>query len=415
MTSAIAPLQINAERLRADFDALSQIGTTGDGGVHRPAFSEAHLAAQAWFRDRIQSSGLKCCVDAAGNHSAILPSSQPHAPTLMIGSHLDSVPHGGRFDGALGVVIALEILRTVRDAQLDLPVHLEAIDFVDEEGTHVGHLGSLAFTGQLTSAALTFPRSGRSLLEAGLQRAGRSEADLLNAKRAINLAGYLELHVEQGTELESSGTPIGIVTHILGKCSYRLTFKGRADHAGTTPMAQRFDALQGACAFTLAVRETVLQEFLNCVANVGNLHCYPGAFNIVPGEVIVSLEFRAMTQSQLDGLRTALLHQAEIAAKRFSLSLTADLLYEHQAAIMHEHVQNRFRQVCERLNLSYREMVSGSGHDGQSLSDRCPVGMIFIPSVNGVGHSPHELSHWHDCVNGANVLLQTTLLMALNR
>ena len=250
MTDLRRELRIDADRLKTDFDVLAEIGCTGDGGVHRPAFGEAHLAARAWFREQIEAAELEFRVDGAGNHSAILASGLPGTATLLLGSHLDSVSKGGRFDGALGVLAALETLRVVKKAWEDdaiFPYHLEAIDFTDEEGTLVGLLGSSALAGSLTPLDLQNPRGGRETLLAGLERSGLTEQGMLSAGRAPqSLAGYLELHIEQGSHLEKSEADIGIVTGIVGIGSYRLSFVGRADHAGTTSMADRLDAAQGA-------------------------------------------------------------------------------------------------------------------------------------------------------------------------
>jgi beta-ureidopropionase / N-carbamoyl-L-amino-acid hydrolase len=236
-------LRVSSERLKADFEALSRFGATPQGGVDRPALGEAHLAARAWLRQRIQSDGLELRLDQAGNHLAFLGCGPQSAPTLLLGSHLDSVPDGGRFDGALGVLAALEVLRSVRDTGQSLPVNLEAIDFTDEEGTLVGLLGSYALAGLLKVEDLLSPRGGRQHLLTGLERAGLSEGGLLEARREpSSLAGYLELHIEQGRRLVQAGVQIGVVTSIVGICSYRLTFTGRADHAGTTPMGDRLDA-----------------------------------------------------------------------------------------------------------------------------------------------------------------------------
>ncbi len=270
--------------------------------------SEAHLAARAWFRAQAESVGLETHVDGAGNHSALLRCASPGAPVLLLGSHLDSVPNGGRFDGALGVIAALEVLQVVQSASLRLPFHLEAIDFTDEEGTLVGLLGSAALAGNLTAQELETPRGGRENLLNGLRRAGLTEAGLLSDGRdAHTLAGYLELHIEQGPRLRQAGLPIGVVTGIVGIASYRLTFIGRANHAGTTPMQERLDAAQGAAAFILAVRALVVGEFPGCTANVGLVNLLPGAYNIIPGAAVVGLECRAADLPTFKHLEQALL------------------------------------------------------------------------------------------------------------
>ncbi len=287
-------IHINSDRMLASFNELASIGATAEGGVHRPTFSEAHLAARRWFREEIERSGLEFHVDGAGNHSAVLTFERSSVPTLLIGSHLDSVPNGGRFDGALGVIAALEVLMAVRENAIPLKVRLEAIDFTDEEGTLVGLLGSAAVTGHLHPEILQNPRGGREALLEGMERAGLSEKGMLSAARPReSMIGYLELHIEQGKRLERSGVDIGIVSAIVGISSYQLSFIGRADHAGTTTMQDRLDASLGASAFTLAARELVMRDFPQCVVNVGRMDFTPGAFNIVPARVDLSLEFRS--------------------------------------------------------------------------------------------------------------------------
>ena len=406
-------LKIDPQRLREHFEALAAIGGTGDGGVNRPALSEAHLAARAWFRAQAQRAGLETHVDGAGNHSALLRCGLPGAPVLLLGSHLDSVPDGGRFDGALGVTAALEVLQVVQSANLQLPFHLEALDFTDEEGTLVGLLGSSALTGKLTAKELETPRGGRENLLNGLKRAGLTEAGLLSAGRDPQLlAGYLELHIEQGPRLRQAGLPIGVVTGIVGIASYRLTFTGRANHAGTTPMQARLDAAQGAAAFILAVRELVVGEFPGCTANVGLVNLLPGAYNIIPGSALVGLECRAADLPTFEQLEQALLRRALAEAGRFGLGLEAELLGRHLPAPMNPLVQQMIAESAQDLLLEALRLPSGAGHDAQSFASRCPTGMIFVPSVDGISHSPREFTEWQACVNGANVLLKTVVKYA---
>lgn len=406
-------LRIDSSRLYADFENLAKFGATGDGGVHRPTFSEAHLAARAWFRTQIEQAGLEYHTDGAGNQSARLKCAGENAPTLLLGSHLDSVPHGGRFDGALGVCAALEVLRVVKENHLALAVNLEAIDFTDEEGTLVGFIGSAGVAGNLTPADLQNPRGGRDQLQAGLARAGLTKAGLFTAARPReSIAGYLELHIEQGKRLIDAHANIGIVTAIVGIGSYRLKFIGRADHAGTTSMPERLDAAQGASAFALAAREIVMQNFPRCVANVGKMEFAPGAFNIVPASVVVSLEYRAPTEAEFAQLAEALIERAKAEANRFGLAIEIDFLGKHAPTPMSAKAQRAFVDACEVLGLSHVPLVSGAGHDAQSLAHVWEVGMIFVPSRDGASHSAREFTEWGDCENGANVLLQAAVRFA---
>ena len=416
-------LLVNSDRMLAAFNQLALIGSTGDGGVNRPTFSEAHLAARKWFNDEIERLGLEFRTDGAGNHSAFLASAGRVAPhdsvgayrdqTLLLGSHLDSVPNGGRFDGALGVMAALEVLKTVKENGLRLKVNLEAIDFTDEEGTLVGLLGSAALAGHLSPEVLQNPRGGRAQLIRGMQRAGLSEESMLSAARARDsLAGYLELHIEQGKRLERANINVGIVSAIVGIWSYRLTFIGRADHAGSTTMDDRLDASLGASSFTLAARELVIKDFPNCVVNVGKMDFTPGAFNIVPAQVNVSLEFRSPDEEEFNHLASVLIACAKTEAQHFGLELNVEDLGKHSPSIMSDKVQRAYAEACDGLGLTHTSLTSGAGHDGQSLADLCPVGMIFVASVDGASHSPREYTKWEDCVNGANVLLQAVMKLA---
>lgn len=414
MTETLRKLRINSDRMRAAFNELAGIGATGDGGVHRPSLSEAHLAARKWFREQVEKAGLGFRTDGAGNHSAVLENTGRDTlrrdQTLLLGSHLDSVPNGGRFDGALGVIAAFEVLQTIKDAGLNPGVNLEAIDFTDEEGTLVGLLGSGALAGRLHSDAWQNPRGGRAALVEGMKRAGLSDETILSATRPReSLAGYLELHIEQGKRLEYASTKIGIVSAIVGIWSYRLSFIGRADHAGTTAMDDRLDASLGASAFTLQARESVMKNFPNCVVNVGNMEFVPGAFNIVPAQVDVSLEFRSADEEEFKRLDSVLLELAHREAKRFDLELQVTPLGRHSPTLMSRRVQQVFAEACDDLGLSHISLTSGAGHDGQSFDGICPVGMIFVPSKEGASHSAREFTEWEDCVNGANVLLQTVL------
>jgi hydantoinase/carbamoylase family amidase len=233
------------------------------------------------------------------------------------------------------------------------------------------------------------------------------------ARPKESLAGYLELHIEQGKRLERADIDIGIVSAIVGIWSYRLSFIGRADHAGTTTMDDRLDASLGSSAFTLAAREIVMKDFPNCVVNIGNMEFTPGAFNIIPAQVDVGLEFRSPDEEEFKRLDAALLARAQQEAERFGLGLKVDFLGKHSPSLMDTQIQSIFAEVCNELELSHVSLTSGAGHDGQSFDGLCPVGMIFVPSKDGASHSPREFTEWKDCVNGANVLLQTVLRLAM--
>lgn len=408
-----ASLRINAQRFRADFDALGRIGATKAGGSHRPALSPAHLEARAWLRARAREASLEVRVDGAGNHSALLRCGQPAAPCLLLGSHLDTVPNGGCYDGALGVLAALEALRTVSESGLKLNVDLEAIDFTDEEGTLCSFLGSHAVAGNLRPQDLEAPRGGREAFEAGLSRAGLTRDGVLSAARPRDhFAGYLELHIEQGRRLEAAGVAIGVVSAIPGIGFYQLVFTGRADHAGTSPLDERLDAARGAAAFVLSYPGVVLSGFPNCFANVGRMRLEPGASNIVPERAVLSLEYRSPQTETFERLGAALIENAREQAAQTGLGFEAEFLGSHPPAAMDAAVQAQITAAAADLSLTNMTLPSRAGHDAQTMAALCPAGMIFVPSVGGASHSPAEFTRWEDCVNGANVLLQTALRLA---
>ena len=398
-------MRVDEARLREDFEALAAIGATPAGGVDRPSLGEAHLAARRWFLERAAASGLETRVDAAGNHSAVLPAG---GPTLLLGSHLDSVPDGGRYDGALGVIAALHVLLALQGH--DLPLTLEAIDFTDEEGTLVGLLGSEALTGVLNDETLRNPRGGREALLAGLERAGLREEHLREAQRdPATLAGYVELHIEQGPRLERAGAQIGIVTGIVGARSYTLHFRGTTGHAGTTPMDSRRDAGLAAAVFAASASALVVRDFPDCVATVGDMSFQPGGFNVVPGSVRVSVEFRSLAREQLDALESVLLDEARAAAGEHALGVDVTPVGHWAPTVLDAGVRAAIEAAADGLGLAALELTSGAGHDAQALAGITPSGMIFVPSAGGVSHTPLEHTDWQDCVNGANTLLHTAL------
>jgi hydantoinase/carbamoylase family amidase len=348
-------------------------------------------------------------MDGAGNHSAWLPAKNPEIPTLLLGSHLDSVPSGGRYDGALGVMAALEVLRSLRDTGLELRYNLEAIDFTDEEGAHVGLLGSQALTGRLTPEQLLNPASGRPALEEGLQRAGLDETGIFSARRdPASLLAYLELHIEQGPHLVRACTQIGIVTTIVGMRSFTITYTGQADHAGTTPLDARKDAGLGTADFMVKAHARVRHDFPGCVLNFGQVHFHPGAFNIVPAIAEFKLEFRSADLGTLNLMERTLLDLTAKIAEEHGLGISVQSHDRLEPTDCSPLVQKAIADTCGLLELKHIALSSGAGHDAMMLGRICQAGMIFVPSSGG-SHCPAEYAAWDDCVNGANVLLNSAV------
>jgi N-carbamoyl-L-amino-acid hydrolase len=404
---------INQKRFLHWMDEQAKIGGTDAGGLNRPALSEADLAARDWFHHLIDEHGFAYHMDGAGSQFARLPSQNPDAKTLLIGSHLDSVPDGGRFDGALGVLAAFEAAVTLKEAGVQLPFHLEVVNFTDEEGTLAGLLGSRALAGTLSREELQHPRGGRARLEAGMARLGIDDNSILDARRnPDDLLGYIEVHIEQGTRLESSKTAIGVVTSIVGIRSCWLTFTGEAAHAGTISMQGRKDAFQGAALFARQARQHVIDNFSPGVVNVGQVEMAPGAFNIVPQTARIAVEFRHGDADIFDDMEAALLEIAQESADACNLTLTIKKVDAIPPAPMTPAFVQAVEDAADTLDLSHTRLLSFAGHDAQSLAAVTNSVMYFVPSQDGISHNPHEYTAPQDCINGANVMLHSVRQMA---
>ncbi|MBK9125795.1 MAG: Zn-dependent hydrolase [Chloroflexi bacterium] len=406
-------MNINAERLLAAMDEQAAIGRTEDGGLSRMSLSDADLEVREWFAERARAGGLTVRTDGAGNQRAAFASPRPDAPTLLIGSHLDSVPNGGRFDGALGVVAGLEVALTLADARADLPFHVEVVNFTDEEGTRLGLLGSTAMCGILTGETLDSVRLGCAELDAALERVGGSCDTALSAQRDFSdVVGYFEVHIEQGTRLERAGVDVGVVTAIVGIRSYWLTFGGQAAHAGTRPIPDRRDAFMGAAQFGLEARRLVLERFSPGVCNVGAVQVEPGAFNIVPATARIAFEFRHGDPATLDAMEESLLVLAQQAADDHGLSLEITSAGGAEPALMDSRLVETVERAADGAGLSHQRLMSFAGHDAQMLARVTPSVMFFVPCREGISHNPAEYCSPEDCVNAARVMLNSVLLTA---
>ncbi len=407
-------LKINSERLKADFDALAEIGVTMGGGLSRLALSNEDLAARSWYADRIEEAGLQIRDDEAGNLSGLLCSANPNAKTLMIGSHLDTVPNGGRYDGAIGVLIGLECLRRVRESGIKPKCHLEAINFTDEEGTWHSLFGSNALIGNLSADALNDALQANAAFRAALYRAGIRPDEIHRAKRnPDDILSYLEVHIEQSSSLHEQGVELGIVDRIVGRSTYNVTFYGEAAHAGTTTAEERRDALQGAAAYIILAHKLITEEYPEGVINCGHVSVKPDTFNIVPAEASLRVEFRHPDAATLTEMEARLIRLMQDCAKSYNLSVGADRILRRGAERMSPDLVHHFEQACRLERVSYMTIASYSGHNAQIMNQIVPAGMIFLPSVDGISHNPKEYTEWRHVEVGANILLRTVLQLAV--
>ena len=403
-------LRINSERLRGDFEALSEIGATVAGGVSRLALSNEDLAARSWFADRIEEAGLQVRDDEVGNLSGLLHSDDPAAKTLMIGSHLDTVPNGGRYDGAIGVLIALECLRRLKEAGIRPRCHLEAINFTDEEGTWQSLFGSNGLIGKITAVNISDTLQDNMAFRAALYRAGIRLHEIDLARRdAKSLLGFLEVHIEQGKKLHAQGYDLGIVDRIVGRTTYNVVFQGEAAHAGTTTADERRDALQGAAAFIIAAHRLVTSEYAEGVVNCGHVKVVPDSYNVVPAEASLRVEFRHPDTPTLQDMERRLLRLAQDCASERQLEVVTERALHRAAERMSADFAREIESACRAEQIHYRHIASYSGHNAQIMNQMAPAGMIFLPSVGGISHNPREFTEWRHVELGANVLLRTVL------
>ena len=392
--------RVDRGRLGQEMATLAELGATPAGAVTRIAYSEADRQARDWLDAQFTDLGMSVRRDQAGNSIALLPGRDPGLKAIALGSHTDTVPEGGRYDGSLGLIAALSCVRSLRGAGLQLRHPLAVINFEAEEATMAGAtFGSRAFVGELDPAIIERRawdgRTVRSHLEAaGLEPRAVPEA----ARGRESLTAFLELHIEQGPVLDAAGVPIGIVEGIVGIRRYAVDFPGIANHAGTTPMADRDDALVRAAPFVVAVRDAAVTHGI--VGTVGTLQVSPGSPNVIPGGVTIDVELRSAD----DGMLTA----AEQDLRRSANAVAAELrpLSAKAPERFSRHILERLGNVCEQAGLSHRRLWSGAGHDAGLLASITDAAMIFVPSKGGVSHSVEELTEQEDCVNGARILLE---------
>jgi N-carbamoyl-L-amino-acid hydrolase len=402
-----APPRVNGERLLRDLDSLAKLGATPEGGVNRPAYGDVDLHAREVVRDWMKAAGLAVRIDAAGNTFGRREGSAGDLPPIVIGSHTDSVPHGGKYDGPLGTLAALEVARTLREQGISLRHPLEVVNFQNEEG---GIVGSKAVAGKLGEGELALRSVSGFPLGEGIRRLGGDPDRLADAVLAPgSVAAYVELHIEQGRFLERGHLDIGVVEGIVGIYYWEVTFTGTASHAGTTPMADRHDALVAAARCVELVQTVVTSMNGRQVGTVGRLAVEPGAPNVIPGRVTATLELRDLDTTVIDALYEKIVPATRRIAEEMRTSVNFTPTTRVVPALTDHRVRAAIGQAARALGLSTLSMPSGAGHDAQNMSFVCPSGMIFVPSADGISHSPREYTKDEDVVNGANVLLGAVL------
>jgi len=386
---------------------LSNFGAREDGGIDRVAFSDADIEGRRYVRSLMEEAGLDVRVDLVGNILGRLEGTISDLPPIMVGSHLDSVPAGGNYDGPLGTLGALEGVRTLQDAGIELRHPVDVVVFVNEEG---GKTGSRVMAGEFRRQELELESASGFTIGEGIRRLGGDPERLAEAQVGPGeVAGFLELHVEQGAVLERSGIQVGVVEGIVGIRRWNAIVHGAANHAGTTPMDQRRDALLGAAQLVEAVNRAATSMEGSQVATVGRIQARPGAPNVIPGEVVMSIEVRALEMSRIQEVMNEVQKEADAIGVENGTPIDLNEFYLSGAAPTDERFRGWVESAADDLGLTHHRMPSGAGHDAQAVAHFAPMGMVFIPSIGGLSHHPEEYSRPEDIEAGVNVLLGALL------
>ncbi len=416
--SELTKMRVNLDRIKADVETLASIGRCDeDQGLYRMAFTDADIEARKWLLDRIDNAGLISRSDGAANIFGVLASDHD-SPSLVVGSHLDTVPCAGSLDGSLGVVVGLECLRVINQADYLPDRDVELVAFSDEEGRFGGMLGSEAFIGNINPLSVQHASdaSGFTLSEAMLSQ-GLDPSKVMEARRnPSTIDRYLELHIEQGPVLDHKGLNVGVVDEITGLFRWNLKLIGESNHAGTTPMEMRRDAFMGLADFAHEIPR-ILDEIgsESARATVGQAEIQPGAPNTVPGMVAFTLDVRDTNQELLEALKDAFHRALVVICRRRQLKFDMNEVSSIDPVRCDSEIIKILEEGVTELGLKALRMPSGAAHDAQIMGRLYPVGMIFVPSRGGKSHSPDEWTSWTDIEAGANLLLHAILKLTAQK
>ena len=403
---------INESRINQTLQELGHLGESPEG-MDRVAYSPEDIAGRDYTIKLMQEAGLETRIDAAGNIIGRRSGSDDNLPAIALGSHTDTVPKGGKYDGTLGVMGAIEVIRTLQEQGHRTRHPLEVIDFTNEEGTrfHRWLVGSRSMSGLLEQEDLdALDDDGLSLgpciadIGGDLSRIGEA------VRSPGELAAYFELHIEQGPYLHQSGNPIGVVTGITGRAVFEVEIEGKANHAGTTPMSTRRDALVSASKLVLNIQKMAAEQEICRVSTVGSIKAIPNAVNVIPGHASIGLEFRDTDMEALAAAEQELRRITDQAAVDDTVDIEVIRHRFTSAVPITADMQALVAEAAENCGMTWEPLASGAGHDAQAVANIAPVAMIFVPSIDGISHAIEEYSTPQDCANGAQVLLELLLL-----
>jgi N-carbamoyl-L-amino-acid hydrolase len=404
LSESVQSLRSDADWLQWSIAELANVGAQDDGSVCRRGFTKADGEGRQLVAQWMEEAGLSIRIDPAGNLIGRWDGEEPGLPTLVTGSHIDTVPTGGHFDGALGVLAGLDVVRTLKATGRRLRHPLEVIAFADEESTMVGCKG---MTGTASADPADYTTSNGDPIAVNLERIGGHWPSLASARRDDTaIAAFLELHVEQGSVLESRGDAIGVVDGVVGQRRFSIRITGQANHAGTTPMDLRQDALVTAADVVLAIEALAIRHPGDPVATVGRLQVWPNAANVVPGSVEMTVDLRDLSPQVLEELVDGLMQDLETIGERRQCSIAIEPQFEVAPTPADALVIEAIAASAADLGLSFSHLPSRASHDAQELGRRWPMGMIFVPSRGGFSHSAAEFTSAEQCRSGTAVLLE---------
>ena len=398
---------IQKERLAKDFEAMARLTDVGDG-INRLAFTDADWAGRQYIVDRMIDAGLTVEADGFGNVIGYKAGKNPDLPVVMVGSHTDSVPNGGNYDGVVGVLSAIEAVRSMTEDNVEHDHTIAVVDFMCEESTRFGAatLGSKAMRGELTLDDLhrLVDKKGISIYKA-LQSRNLNPDGIETMEYTRPVKAFIEIHIEQGKVLEHEQKKIGIVTGIAAPERFYVTIRGNADHSGATPMKLRHDALCGASKIILGIEEIAsMQEEPPVVGTVGVIEVIPGAMNVIPGAVKLGVDIRSISKVARDSVVTLIKEFIDVICEKRGLSYTIEPIAQDHPVAMHPAMIREIEGAVKAVDVEYMTMPSGAGHDAMHWANVVPTGMIFIPCHEGISHNPAEFADMADIITGAKVL-----------
>lgn len=403
---------INKDRLWKTINDLAAITIENQPWTRR-SFTAKYNEGREWLINEMREIGLEVKKDEGANVIGRLIGTEPNLPPIVIGSHTDTVPNGGRFDGITGVLVGLEIVKSLVEHNIAIKHTIEIVDFTAEEPSEYGlsTVGSRAWSGNLTEEMLTYTNSDGQSLSAAISFAGGDPNNLFNCKKEKGtIALYLELHIEQGPVLLRKNANLGVVTGIVGIQRYKISVDGLPNHAGTTPMDMRNDALTAAAEMTLALEKVANEEFEQpVVGTVGVFNNFPNASNVVPGKVEFAVEIRSISEEVIDKVANEFLENVDSIGRDRNVNVQIENISRSSSIVINDEIKQLLHNSCRKVTDSVIELPSGAGHDANQMSLLAPVGMIFIPCKDGRSHCPEEWAEKEDLYLGAKAMLNAVL------